>query len=245
MRRDPNFGGDEHEIQRAVSLLYSDDETREMRAPDTHRGVVSGYFQDREALVRHACMWSGKAESIYLTLNPVRPDLRARANNRCREYVKSGRTTTDAQIIRRRWLLLDFDAIRPAGISSTDAEHGAAIERAQACRAFLTGECGWPEPILADSGNGGHLLYRIDLPNDKASERALKSCLAALAHRFDDEVVAVDPTTFNASRLGKLYGTLAMKGDNVPELGRVHRMARLLEVPDPILTVDLGDLGDE
>ncbi len=31
---------------------------------------------------------------------------------------------------------------------------------------------GWPAPVVADSGNGGHLLYRVDLPNDDGSDGA-------------------------------------------------------------------------
>ena len=51
------------------------------------------------------------------------------------------------------------------GISSSDDEHTAALERAMAIRDELS-KRGWPEPIFADSGNGGHLLYQVDLPRD-------------------------------------------------------------------------------
>ena len=36
-------------------------------------------------------------------------------------------TTTDAEIIRRRWLFLDIDPTRPVGMSSTDVEKQTAI----------------------------------------------------------------------------------------------------------------------
>ena len=65
---------------------------------------------------------------------------------------------------------------RPAGISATEAEHAAALLLAQTVRRFLQ-EAGWPDPVLADSGNGGHLVYRIDLPNDAASTALVKRCL--------------------------------------------------------------------
>ena len=88
---------------------------------------------------------------------------------------------------------------------------------------------GWPEPILADSGNGAHLLYPIDLPNDQDAANVLRDCLRALVFRFDDEAVVVDTGNYNAARIWKLYGTLACKGDNA--LDRPHRLSRILESP--------------
>jgi hypothetical protein len=137
--------------------------------------------------------------------------------------------------MQRRWLPIDFDPALPAGISSTDAEHDAALQRAQACRDWLCGNWGWPAPVYADSGNGAHVLSRIDLPNDEASRALIKRCLEAVALYFNDDRVTVDLTTGNAARIWKVYGTLACKGDNLPE--RPHRLARLLDVPDPLAVV--------
>ncbi len=92
---------------------------------------------------------------------------------------------------------------------------------------------GWPEPILADSGNGAHLLYRIDLPaND---DGLVKRVLEGLAFRFDDAEVRVDTTTHNPARIWKLYGTLAAKGDDTDE--RPHRLARLTYVPEQLVPI--------
>jgi hypothetical protein len=74
-------------------------------------------------------------------------------------------------------------------------------------------EQGWPEPVLADSGNGGHLLYRVDLPaNDGGSSIGS----ARLAFFFEDGQVNVDRTVFNPGRIWKLYGTVARKGTTRP-----------------------------
>jgi hypothetical protein len=103
-----------------------------------------------------------------------------------------------------------------------------AIAKAREVREFLR-DFGFPEPVLADSGNGGHLLYRIDLPSDNASRDLLKRTLHALALLFDDANTTIDKTPFNAARIWKLYGTVARKGDNIFE--RPHRLARVLEAP--------------
>jgi len=163
---------------------------------------------------------------VYTTLNPVKRDLLARASNRLELYAKH--TSADADVVVRRWLPLDFDPVRPSGISSTDVEHLAALQRARTARKTLTG-LGWPAPIFADSGNGAHLLHRIDLPNDHASRDLLKRLLDSLDMLFSDEAVVVDKTTFNAARIWKAYGTVAHKGDSTVD--RPHRLARLLEAP--------------
>jgi hypothetical protein len=164
--------------------------------------------------------------------NPVNPALLARANNRLRERVTGA--TKNSDIVRRRWLLMDFDPVRPTGISSTEAEHEAALNRAKACRDFLSAD-GWPLPIYADSGNGAHLSYLIDLPNDDASSRLLKQCLKVLAWKFGDAVVEVDQTTSDAAQLCKAYGTLAAKGDDTAD--RPHRIAKILEAPERLIAV--------
>ena len=95
---------------------------------------------------------------------------------------------------------------------------------------------GFPEPVRADSGNGAHLLYRIDLPNDEAATALVKSCLATLDALFSDERVTVDTANFNAARIWKLYGTVSRKGDNTPD--RPHRRSRILSAPDELKSRD-------
>ena len=73
----------------------------------------------------------------------------------------------------------------------------------------------WPHPIIGDSGNGGHLLWRVDLPNDSDTTKLFADCLKVLSFKFDDDAVKVDTTTFNPGRPWKLYGTLVGKGDNI------------------------------
>jgi hypothetical protein len=94
---------------------------------------------------------------------------------------------------------------------------------------------GWPSPVEADSGNGAHLLYAIDLPNDPPSADLLRRCLYALAFQFSDEEAEVDCTTFNAARICKVYGTLSCKGDDTPD--RPHRLSRVLSAPVPMVRV--------
>jgi hypothetical protein len=220
----PNVQADTAEILQTVDFLLLPGSVAELRCPKTAKGTGSGYYDDFAALASKATALSGTVPGVYITLNPVDPDLLARRVNRFEFWAKD--TTADENILSRRWLPLDFDPVRPAGISATDAEHEAALQRARECRAYLTGQ-GWPDPVLADSGNGGHLLYRLDLPNDRASQELIERTLKAIAQKFSDSAVKVDTDVSNAARIWKVYGTLASKGDSTAV--RPHRFARLLE----------------
>lgn len=214
-------------LKKTLVLLHEPGAVFEIRIPKTGRtGTIAGWFDNLETAAQAIAKWDGKA-NVYVTLNSVNPALLARAANRLKE--RADTLTQDKDIQRRRWFLVDCDPVKPAGISATDEEKEAARERALAIRAWLT-KRGWPAAVLADSGNGFHLLYRVDLPNDDASRDLLKECLSALAFQFDDERVTVDTSVYNAARITKLYGTLAVKGDNTED--RPHRRSGLLEGPD-------------
>jgi hypothetical protein len=199
----------EAQVRRALEIIVEPGSVAELRIPHTAKGTISGYFTDLELMATCAAEWSGKAPGVYVTLNPVRPELLARARNRTVPFAKH--TTTDADILRRRWLPIDLDPVRPAGISSTNAEHEAALERAKECSRWLHSRK-WPEPILGGSGNGTHLLYRVELPNDSASTDLVKRCLTALDLQFSDNDVSVDVGTYNAARIWKAYGNAGREG---------------------------------
>jgi hypothetical protein len=221
------------EIRRALAVIHGNVEHNifEIRIPKSAKdGTISGYFDDFERAVKAILEVAGKGPGIYLTLNPIAPALLARAKNRLQ--LRATTTTADRDVIERVWLLIDVDPVRPAEISSSDEEHEAALAKAREIRGVLAEE-GWPAPVLADSGNGGHLLYPIALPNGKEETSLLADVLKALAGRFDDEVVKVDRSVFNAGRISKIYGTVAGKGDHTVE--RPHRLARLLDVPNKLL----------
>jgi hypothetical protein len=220
----------------AIEVLSEPDDVREIRALKNGT-TASGYFNDLVTLDKEAAKLDAQGFTVYVTANPVAPALLARAENRVQRRPKA--TTSDRDVIRRHWLLLDFDPVRPAEVSSTDEEKKAALVRAREVREYLRSE-GWPEPVMGDSGNGAHLLYRVDLPNDAASFQLVKGVLETLSFKFSDERVSVDTTTSNAARIWKLYGTTARKGDSTED--RPHRVSKLLKVPEERRLVTAGQL---
>ena len=223
----PKLKPDRPEIERAIALLFERGSVVEARIPKTRAGTVSGYFDDHTKLAAAIEGADAKygASGIYFVLNPTWPALLARACNRLREHAEL--TTADNHILWRRWLPVDLDPVRPAGISSSDEEHAAAIDRARIILHEMAAE--WGGGVLADSGNGAHLLYEIDLPNNQEGLAFVSGALAELDRRYSDNVVKVDVTSSNAARIWKAYGTVARKGDSIP--GRPHRLSRILEIP--------------
>lgn len=218
----------------ALSVLCEEGQTVEVRAKGRDGSVFSGYGQDIDELAQQVDLLdSTDTTGIYLTLNPVNPALMAR-RSRVGKVRSTDPLTADADIVRRRWLPVDLDPVRPAGVSSTEEEKAAAQKKAGLVIAYLTG-LGWPAPVVADSGNGYHVLYRVDLPNDEHSRDLVKGCLEALAKRFSDTAVSVDVKNFNAARIWKVYGTVARKGEHTRD--RPHRKSRILSVPDTLAVV--------
>lgn len=231
---------DPAEVQKALAVMVEPGSVFEVRILEPRRAVrgfvprvIYGYFDDPAKVpgALNALHLEG-AKGIYITLNPVNPALLARSQNKFTE-AKDGQTTADKDILSRRWLLVDADPKRPAGISASDEEKTHAHAKAQDVYVHLK-EAGWPEPIVADSGNGYHLVYRVDMPADAET---VKQCLVALDQTFSDEKTSVDTTVFNPARIVKLYGTRAEKGDDCPELARTHRLSKLLNVPKEVVAV--------
>ncbi len=217
----------------ALNVLIEPGSVHELRIPKAGRaGVISGYFDDSTHLVAAADKLSGHYPGIYFTVNPTKPALLARAHNRVLEHAEL--TSSDHDIECRRWLPIDLDPVRPTGICATVTEHDAAIQRGREIWTHLR-EQGWPDPVVMDSGNGCYLLVRIDTPNDEAGRKLLERCLKALAFRFNDDLVHVDQTMFNAARIIRMPDTLNAKGDDTPE--RPHRLARWLHMPDSVAVV--------
>jgi hypothetical protein len=140
----------------ALGAIRDPEQVIEVRVLDattrssTWEATQSGYFNDATKVVE-ALKSVRTAKGIYLTLNPVNPALLARAQNRLRKAGK-GDSTSDNDIKQRRWLPIDADAVRPAGISSTDEEHDLALareENRQASQASDSNEC--QGPVVVDN----------------------------------------------------------------------------------------------
>lgn len=207
--------------------------------------IESGYFAaDNHAAIETAFKKIDQYVGVYATINPVNKDLLARANNRFISIRQRNMSTSDSDIVRRRWLFLDIDPERPSGISATDLEKSTAYEMVTQLKSILTDK-GWSEPIVIDSGNGYYLLYRIDEPVE--DDGLVKRCLQSCAQLISIDGVHVDTAVHNAARIARIPGTWNRKGENMED--RPHRLAKIVSIPDTIelvntelLTILAGDI---
>jgi P4 family phage/plasmid primase-like protien len=187
---------------------------------------AGGWFNDWGKLSKLVAKYENRAPfGIYTTINPLHPACLSRTSNEIVERIKQ--TTSDRDVQRRAWLPIDIDPQRPSGVSASQSELESARELAGRIVEYLENTSGFqfPQGLRAHSGNGIHLLYRINLPNDDASKALVQEALQALADKFNSPAVHVDTTLFNASRILKLWGTVTRKG--MHDESRPHRRSCL------------------
>lgn len=168
----------------------------------------------REAFEAKALELNADGYNIYIVMNPIRPDFQ-------------GNAATDQDVLNRDLVLIDIDRATTAKEPANDAEVEEARKLADAVEEHLRSKrCG--DPIRTMSGNGHHLYYVLsELPNDIHSTTVIEGFLKQLATHFNNGMVKIDTTVFNASRITKVLGTIARKGIETED--RPYRMASLYE----------------
>lgn len=224
----------ELEVRKTFELMV--DDLTEVRIIGNNI-TASGYFKDVDTLLKNLKQYKNRQGlNFYFVMNSVNEGCYSRQQRDCFiEISRSNKTptTSDKDIVKRNWLLLDIDCERPSGVSSTDTELQKAKDKANKVYRYLKNE-GFERPIVAYSGSGTHLLYRISL--DPSETQLVKDSLLALDMMFSDEEVKIDTSVFNASRITKLYGTMAVKGRNTKE--RPHRLSKIVNYPNEIKVND-------
>jgi hypothetical protein len=218
------------EIQKAVEIIVGKNRVVEVRAPNTSAGTWSGYYNS-DVLSQDVFELSSKemTPNVYWTIQEIDPNLMiaGRENNL---YNNADKTTDDTKVKKYLWLPIDNDPVRDPKLSSTDAEKAQALAVALQVQEFLrTREI---ESILADSGNGYHNLVPLDIPNQNGAKHLVERVLKALNARFGTNTVQIDTSVFNPSRILKVYGSVARKGEHTSE--RPWRVSRLIDVPQKL-----------
>lgn len=230
-------------IEQQLHLLHPDPaDILEVRALDIPgRGkphTAAGYFDGAHlaAAAQAAYRYSEdlRAAGVYVALNPCHTGLLSRSPNTMADYPEN--TTTDADVLRRQWLFVDIDPHRPTGIAATDEEMRTAVDLAEEIIDKLRGH-GFPYPLMASSGNGRYLLYRVDLPNDDDAAALVKAFyggLNTLLESIDSTKLyaTIDRSVGNAARIARIGGTLNRKGQHTAD--RPHRRAEYFDPGEPI-----------
>ena len=216
-------------IRQWYDTFKSGEELVEVRIVDNaYKRTYSGYFTDVDTLLNEIRKYDNC--NIYFTLNAINPACYDREQHD-RIVTKPKSTTSDNDIVGRDWILIDIDTKKPSDTNSTDEEKEMAKEVVNNVFKFLRDE-GFEKPVVCDSGNGFHLLYKIAMKNSNENTTICKEFLQVLDMLFSNPNVEIDCTTYNASRVCKLYGTFSRKGSNTKK--RPQRESKILRIPDEI-----------
>lgn len=229
------------EILNALNVLLDPDAIVELRAiKKSPNEVRSGCFDQShwDDLADVAFELNQAGFNCYITMNPIASRLQSHPWN---EVGKTSKAASDQDIAKRNWLLIDIDPVRPSNAASTKEQLQFALVTTKAVFSFLT-KRGWPTPVAAYSGNGVHLLYKINLPNTSESKELVRNALLSLASLFDSKDVKIDTGVHNASRITKLYGTVSTKG--VHTAVTPWRLSQMGKVPSPLIEVTQEQLQE-
>ena len=216
----------EETIRRWWDIFVKDNGFTEVRI--LGRFQYSGYFDNVDSIIQAIKPYADMDdEQMYFVLNKI--DSACFGRQQSGKIVKSPKiTTNDNDIIRRCFVFVDFDPVRKSGTNASNEEFELAHKKAQDVFRFLR-EKGFSEPIICKSGNGLHLTYKVDFPNDEKTTEIIKHFYEYLGSLFSDDKVDIDTKVFNLARLCKLYGTTAKKGANLQD--RPWRMSEIIYVP--------------
>lgn len=235
----------EAEVRKAISVLIGPGEVFECRIVGESKQQPSGYFSDTNTFVECLKKQNLKNANVYIVLNKLKKECYGREQRNC--FLAGKVTASDNDILTREWILIDLDPERPRATSATDTQVLSAKKKATDVYRYLKNQ-GFPDPVIAFSGNGYHLLYKVSMLNSKENKDLVERFLKAMDGLFSDEAnkcrtvddedesVMIDKSVFNAGRICKLYGTMAQKGANT-EL-QPHRMSKITYVPNEIIPVD-------
>lgn len=217
-------------IRKWYDIFKDNHELVEIRIIDNNsKKTYSGYFTDIESILLSIRKYDDC--NIYFTLNSIDHACYSR-EQRDLIITKPKCTTSDKEILGRDWCLIDIDCEKPADTNSTNQEKELAKEVVNNVYKFLRDE-GFNSPIVCDSANGFHLLIKQQMTNSDENTQVMKDFLQVLDMFFSTDKVKVDTSTFNASRICKLYGCVSRKGSDTPE--RPQRESAILRIP-PVIT---------
>jgi hypothetical protein len=180
--------------------------------------------KSEDEFVKKCKTWNGK-RNVYAGLRDRRKDLK-----RCANF---------GDIIGLQIVTLDIDPIREPEIPSTNEELKNALEVAEFIRNWFSKK-GYVPPIRAMTGNGVCLYfctpyYEITDQNRDEVTRALEkfeqNCRKKFKEILKEKNCQID-RMFDLPRIGKVIGTMSVKGENTKE--RPWRLSYFIDEPKRI-----------
>lgn len=220
------------------SIFHSDGDLTEIRLLGKKGKKISnasGYFYDCE-LALEAIRNCPFDAGVYSPFNAIKNSCSGREQRDC--LIDGASTTTsDNDIEGRRWILIDIDPVRSSGTNASEEEVAYAKAMASNVGIFLRDQ-GFKSPVIANSSNGIHLYYRVNIANTADRTDLIKNFLLVLDMYFSDNHCSIDTSVFNAARIAKVISTKSNKGANTSD--RPQRESFFIRVPDFIECTDIS-----
>lgn len=154
---------------------------------------------------------------VYYCINPVSRESRyalTATHNKAMRYIPTGGTVGDKDIDARNIYFIDIDPERPTGTAASAEMRRDAMATSQRVHTFLA-ERGWPEPLVLDSGNGIHMLYRGS--RCSADGSTVNFALKRLNSLFGGGC-KIDSAVSNPSRIARMPLCLNKKAGRVAQI---------------------------
>ena len=253
-------------IKTGARVLFKPKQLVEVRAR-MNAGYWKGFYftnHDYMAEIVQKLDQDTRIQSVYYVFNQINPNLiEQRKSCKCDTCVRGGlivanpdanqiekiiigasqHLTTNEDIEWLNWLFIDVDTIRAQGFEhepSSKLEKAQSMKVAQKIIDYLQDENHWPKVLMANSGNGYHILPKINLPNTSTNVDLVLDCLRSLDKKFSTEEAEIDNSVFNPARLTRAYGTHTRKGKDTKE--RPWRLNYLLPFEGSLGVVDFNQI---
>ncbi len=155
--------------------------------------------------------------NCYAVMNKIDP-----------EFLNSdAKAVSDKHIVERNLILVDIDRKEDTKRPASNKELSESKSIASSIITQLL-RAEFPDPYLVMSGNGHHIYISLDhWPNNDESKNLIKTFLKHLGEVFDTASHKIDTTVHNASRITKMIGTIARKGEKSHD--RPYRRAKMIQ----------------
>jgi len=203
------------------------------------KGIFIGYYDINHVntLIQDITPFNGKA-TIAININPINPDLFKNAPNCLQKGINA---FSNKDVLRIEYLPIDIDPVKPSSDASSNAEElELGRIKGEEVINYLQ-SLGLPAPhLIAMSGNGYHIIYKLNSPLPTKEACKIKAILKHLNKLLSDNNVKIDTQIGDPTRLLKLYGTTACKGENTPD--RPHRESYIESINNEALGIDIDEL---
>lgn len=188
-----------------LSLFNRNREIRVLGHQGDQRKIFSGVFSNTlDAIDKIEQLEKQKyVDGIYVSLNEVHSSL---VTNKIVPIYEQKQRVSISTVVERTWFMIDLDPKVPIDFFP---------EKAKAIELWLKSNYDWPQPMIARSGKGIHMLYRTDpIAVGEISDSIFRRCLRAISSFYSNDSIDIDEKVYTASRHAKVYGTIVKKDGN-------------------------------